>query len=119
MRIALVTDDGKTISPHFGQARQYLVFTVEQGQITARETREKGGCSHHTHQQSHEEASHFHLVESITDCEALIARGMGQRAYQAIQQNSIKPFITDIADAEEAVHAYLKGTLLNHLEKLH
>jgi predicted Fe-Mo cluster-binding NifX family protein len=116
MRIALVTDDGKTISPHFGQACQYLVFTVEQGQITARETREKGGCSH---KQSHEEASHFHLVESITDCEAIIARGMGQRAYQAIQQNSIKPFITDIVDAEEAVQAYLTGTLLNHLEKLH
>jgi predicted Fe-Mo cluster-binding NifX family protein len=33
MKIAAITDDGKTISQHFGRAPYYLVVTVENGQI--------------------------------------------------------------------------------------
>ncbi len=35
MKIAAITDDGKTISLHFGRAQQYLVATVENGQIVS------------------------------------------------------------------------------------
>ena len=41
MKIAAITDDGKTISLHFGRAQQYLVATVENGQIVNRELRDK------------------------------------------------------------------------------
>ena len=34
MKIAVITDDGKAISQHFGRAQYYLVATVENGQIT-------------------------------------------------------------------------------------
>ena len=46
MKIAAITDDGKTISQHFGRAAYYLVATVENGQIVDREMREKLGHSH-------------------------------------------------------------------------
>ena len=36
MKIAAVTDDGKTISAHFGRARYYVVVTVEDGKVTER-----------------------------------------------------------------------------------
>jgi hypothetical protein len=45
MKIAAITDDGKTISQHFGRASHYLVATVENGQIISRELREKLGHS--------------------------------------------------------------------------
>jgi predicted Fe-Mo cluster-binding NifX family protein len=45
MKIAVVTDDGKMISQHFGRAVHYLVLTVEDGKITRRELRDKPG--HH------------------------------------------------------------------------
>ena len=46
MKIAIVTEDGETISQHFGRAPYYMVYTVENGQITSREKRNKAG--HHT-----------------------------------------------------------------------
>ena len=46
VKIAAITDDGKTISQHFGRARHYLVFTVEDGRILQQELRDKAG--HHT-----------------------------------------------------------------------
>ena len=41
MKIALITDDGKTISQHFGRAPYYLVVTIDEGKVIDRETREK------------------------------------------------------------------------------
>jgi predicted Fe-Mo cluster-binding NifX family protein len=43
MKIATVSDDGKTISQHFGRAATYVVITVEDGSIVGRETRQKPG----------------------------------------------------------------------------
>ncbi len=46
MKIAVITENGKTISQHFGRAPYYLVFTIEDGKITNREMREKMGHQH-------------------------------------------------------------------------
>jgi predicted Fe-Mo cluster-binding NifX family protein len=46
LKIAAVTDDGRTISAHFGRARAYLVCTVDGGSVVAEELRDKAG--HHT-----------------------------------------------------------------------
>jgi predicted Fe-Mo cluster-binding NifX family protein len=46
VKIAAVTDDGETISQHFGRARYYKVYVVDDGTITGREMRDKAG--HHT-----------------------------------------------------------------------
>ncbi len=41
MKIALITDDGKSISQHFGRAPYYLVVTLEDGKEVNRELRPK------------------------------------------------------------------------------
>lgn len=43
MRIAAVSEDGVTISQHFGRALSYIVVTVEDGKIVPREQRDKLG----------------------------------------------------------------------------
>ena len=43
IKIAAITDDGQTISQHFGRAAYYAVLTIEDGKIIAREQREKMG----------------------------------------------------------------------------
>jgi len=37
MKIAVPTDDGKTISQHFGRARSFAIFEVENGEIVSKE----------------------------------------------------------------------------------
>lgn len=132
MKIAAITDDGTTISLHFGRAPYYLVLTVEDGQITSRELRQKLGHNQFASQPHEEEQhgpghgidpashdKHLQMSDAIADCEALLCRGMGMGAYQSMQARGIRPVVTDIEKIDEAVLAYAAGNLLDHTEKLH
>jgi predicted Fe-Mo cluster-binding NifX family protein len=55
VKIAIATDDGRTVSMHFGRAAHYAVLTVENGVVTARELRDKfspHGTAAGAHQES-------------------------------------------------------------------
>ncbi len=132
MKIAAVSEDGVTISQHFGRAPFYVVVTVENDAIIAREKRDKMGhtqFSGETHTEGEDprghgfdpaaQSRHARMVEAISDCQVLLARGMGMGAYEYLRSMGIQPIITEIVSIDEAVQAYLKGTLLNRVEKLH
>jgi predicted Fe-Mo cluster-binding NifX family protein len=132
MKIAIITDDGKTISQHFGRANYYVVLTVESGEIVEREMREKLGHKHfgqdhdHDHDPNHRhgfdaasQTRHVQMAQSIADCDALICRGMGVGAYESIKERGIRPVVTDFEMIEEAAVAYANGILIDHVEKLH
>jgi predicted Fe-Mo cluster-binding NifX family protein len=132
IKIAAITDDGETISQHFGRATYYLVATVENGRIVNRELRPKLGHGQFAHQ-PHEEGQHgsqhgmdpashnkhLQMSETIADCEALLCRGMGRGAYESIQSREIRPVLTDIAAIDEAVMAYVEGRIVDQVERLH
>jgi predicted Fe-Mo cluster-binding NifX family protein len=134
MKIAIVSDDKQTISRHFGRAENYIVISLEQGNITERKTVPKVGLCHtghhhgrHSHkadargsgfgQQSH--GRHEEMFENIKDCDIVLTGGMGRGAYLDLQDLGIKPIVTDIPDIETAVQAILDDTIINHTEKLH
>jgi predicted Fe-Mo cluster-binding NifX family protein len=127
LKVGVVTDDGQTISAHFGRAQYYLVYDIVDGTVRGKETRPK--ASHHQsgiephaegHHHGQEEASlHNNMLSNVRDCEALIARGMGWGMYEAITQSGLKPFLTEIASADQAIEAYIKGSLDDHTERLH
>jgi len=133
MRIAAITEDGQTISQHFGRAPQYMVVTVEDGKIVNRELRDKLSHAHFKdeHHQHSEEGGHGHgfgpqaenrhgrMAEAIADCEAVLCRGMGRGAYESMKSRNIRPVVTDIADITEAVMAYTGGQIVDHVDKLH
>ncbi len=127
MKIAVVTDDGATVSQHFGRAPYYAVFTVENGQVVAREQREKFAHHHgpgeHHHEGEHggpgADATHGQMLSPIGDCQILLAGGMGYGAYQSLQGAGIRPIITDVREIGEAVRQYLSGSLVDHAERLH
>ena len=126
MKVAVVTDDMRTISPHFGMARHYLVYDVVAGRIVGRETRDKpahGPGMHDRHRGGEPTPEmtgiHNSMLSSVADCAVLIAGGMGMPMYLAIRDAGMRAFITQMRDADEAVKAYLAGRLDNHLELLH
>jgi predicted Fe-Mo cluster-binding NifX family protein len=134
MKIAAITDDGKTISQHFGRASHYVVVTIENGRITWREMRDKLGHAqfenaeeHHDHRETSDRhgfgpaADHRHgrMAETIADCEAVLCRGMGSGAYESMRARNIRPVVTDIVDIDEATLAYTNGQIVDHIEKLH
>ena len=135
MKIAAVSEDGITISQHFGRAPYYVVVTVESGAIVSREKRDKMGHAQfvnepHAHDghgadaRGHgfdlaSQSKHERMASAIADCEVLLAGGMGAGAYESMRAAKIRPIITDIAKIDDAVGAYLNGKLVDHVERLH
>jgi predicted Fe-Mo cluster-binding NifX family protein len=132
VKVAVITDDGQTISQHFGRARFFLVATVEDGKLLTTELREKSG--HHTFAQA-EQPAHVHtgphgfdpasqgrhaqMLAVIQDCQVVLAGGMGQGMYQGLQQAGIRPVMTEIQSIEEAVRAFVEGKLPEHPDRVH
>jgi predicted Fe-Mo cluster-binding NifX family protein len=132
MKIAAITDDGKTISQHFGRAPYYLVVTVENGKITERELRQKLGHAHFSDQPHPEEPAgqphgmdafshnkHIQMADAIKDCQALLCRGMGRGAYESMRTMGIRPVVTDIITIDDAVMAYVQGNIVDQVDRLH
>jgi predicted Fe-Mo cluster-binding NifX family protein len=132
MKIAAISEDGATVSQHFGRAPLYVVVTVENGKIVNKENRDKAG--HHTfaagrHPEAEPGARHGYdagaqsrhaaMAQSIEDCQVLIAGGMGWGAYESLKSRGIETVVTDVQDIEEAVKLYLQGKLPNLMERLH
>jgi predicted Fe-Mo cluster-binding NifX family protein len=131
MKIALITEDGKTISQHFGRAPYYLVVTIDEGKVIDRETREKMGhnqFSGHGHEEGHGEhhgldngshGKHAQMADAISDCQVVICGGMGMGAYESMRRLNIQPVVTDMSDIAQAIQAYIDGVLVDHTERLH
>lgn len=135
MKVAAITDDGKSISRHFGRAPYYMIYTIEEGKITHKEMVDKLGHNHfhstepseeheHDHSQGHgmDSASHERhsgMATPIVGCKALICGGMGMGAYQSMKTLDIVPIVTDLTDLDQAVQAFIDGKLVDHTEMLH
>ena len=132
IKIAFVTDDGTTISAHFGRAKYYEVVQVQDGIVIHRERREKAGHhtfgqaeQHHDHgngQHGFDDASrdnHATMVTPIKDCQMMVAQGMGAGAYHHITEAQIVPVLTSNATIDDAVKEIISGTITNHTERLH
>lgn len=147
MKIAAVTNDGRSISAHFGRSRTYLVVTVENGAIVEREMRDKTACDHGHHEHGHDHAhdhdhdqdqnasgqaialtmsaaappvdGHTHAASVIADCDVVLSRGMGRGMYNNLRRVGVRAVLTDIVLIDEAIQAYIAGQLEEHPELVH
>jgi predicted Fe-Mo cluster-binding NifX family protein len=130
MKIAVVTDDHRTVSAHFGRALFYDVFTIENGKVVKKEAFEKPSHNQFANE-PHDEPGfshgqgplagrrHIRMLEPIKDCQILLARGMGQGAHDNLSQAGIRVIMTDIAEIENAIQAFITGQLEDHPDRLH
>jgi predicted Fe-Mo cluster-binding NifX family protein len=131
MKIAATSEDGTTVSQHFGRAPYYVVLSVEGGKVVGRETRPKAG--HHTFAATEHplapgerhgydagsQAKHATMAQSIADCQVLLVGGMGWGAYESLKSRNIQAIVTDVGTIDEAVKLYLQDKLPNLMERLH
>ena len=131
MKLAVITDDGKTISQHFGRALNYMMLTIEDGKITESEMRVKMGHNQFSAEGHHEHHGEWHcmdpashnrhaqMADAISDCQAILCGGMGIGAYESMSQLNIKPIVTEIRDIELAAKAFIDGKIIDRTEMLH
>ena len=126
-KIAFVTDDGATISSHFGRAMYYEICTLDGTTVVSRERVPKSG--HHSqgqhapgqeHQHGHGHGhDHGGMISPISDCTVLVARGMGMGAHNALRAMGITPLLADEQTIDAALEKYLAGSLVTNDRRLH
>ena len=100
MRIAVPYENGR-IFPHFGHTEQFKVYDTADGRITDTAILPAAGSGHGA-------LAALLQAQGVT---ALICGGIGGGAQTALAQAGIKLYGGVSGDADEAVNAFLNGTL--------
>ncbi len=119
MKVAIATDDYKSVTGHVGRCNGFLIVTVENGEIKETEERENKFTNHgrggHDHGQQHHgeehKTGHQRLAEGLKDCSHLICHGVGWRLVEDLTVAGIKPILTNEEDALQAALKLENGTL--------
>ena len=114
--IAVASDDGQSVAEHFGGASQYVVLGIDGGSIARREVREKpkhegrgigGGGRGQGKRRRIDEA-----LSTIRDCGTVVARSIGDRAFEGIEALGFRPLATDLETIDQVAQAAIVSTFL-------
>lgn len=104
MKIAVTSQNKKTITEHAGRCRKFWVFDIENNRIVNKQLLEL------PKQQSFHD-SYPHKAHPLDNIDVLIAGGMGEGLLMRLQGKGIKALITRQTDPEQAVLLYINGSL--------
>ena len=133
MKIAIVTNDGNTVSQHFGRSRYYRIINIYGDTIIDEGLRERGTghyAKDNTYSEHHDyrdqqgkhgfgadaDAKHATMAQEIADCDILIAGGMGTGAYQSFVRAGLKVYLTDRQSIDKTVGLLAQNNLKNLAE---
>jgi predicted Fe-Mo cluster-binding NifX family protein len=135
MKIAIASDDFKTISGHVGQCKGFIIYEIENGNIVGSEKRKNNFTLHSRGKQNSGRGNrhtggtgggrgsgngegnrqgHQRLAEGLSDCKYLVSLGMGWRLIDDLKSKGVTPIVTAVTDAEEAAIKASKGELVNN-----
>jgi predicted Fe-Mo cluster-binding NifX family protein len=104
MKIAVTSQNRKTITEHAGMCRKFWIYEVDEQTVKSKALLELP-----KEQSFHE--SHGDQPHPLDDIDMLISGGMGNGLSQRLRRKGITAVITAEADPDTAVAAYLEGRL--------
>jgi predicted Fe-Mo cluster-binding NifX family protein len=118
MKIAIASDDGRTITDHFGRSRGFVICNIENGRVIGREYRANVFTGHsNCHNETKGAADHHgSIFAALSDCVAVISHGMGRCAYDDMTRHGIDVYLTAETEVEPAVGLFLTGNLKHRPE---
>ncbi len=121
MKIAIPTNDQRSISQHFGRAKGFLIVEVQDNAIKNKvyQTNTMTAHVHRGVQLPDVEHHHSHegIFKALGNCNMVIAGGMGRRLYQDFADRNIQVFVTKETDIDKAIELYLNNNLDNNTDK--
>jgi len=119
MKVAVASDDGKTIASHLGRVRGFIVYEIGRAQVRRRKYHENAFTGHagRLSGAGHGPDRHGPILEALRGCRAVIAHGMGRRIHDDLQAAGIEAYIVDETDPDAALGNYLRGALVDHPDR--
>ena len=115
MTILIPTNDQQSIAPHFGRANGYVKLKIEDGNIQKQFFANRFTHHHNKQVQSH---SHKDLIDIFSDCEIVIAAGMGRRLFNEFKSANKKIYFSDPELIDSAITLLQKGNLSENHDHL-
>lgn len=112
MKIAVTSQNRKTVTSHAGKCRKFWIYEVEGNEVRTRHLLELP-----IEQSFH--ASEHDTPHPLDDVNVLISGGMGMGLQARLKQRGILAVATTETDLEHAVAAWLNGTLEEHPADMH
>ncbi len=103
MKIAVTSQNRKTVTGHAGRCRKFWIYDTVGAEVRSKTLLELPleQSFHATHGASH----------PLDDINVLITGGMGQGLQQRLRHKGILAVVTPVSDPDQAVQAWLNGTL--------
>ena len=115
MKIAMPTDDRKTLAGHFGRAGEFAIYETADGEAKLLEYRPNLHIRHAAaqHGQGQQAASggRGDFEEGLAGVETLICRGMGRRAEEACAAMGIRVLFTNENVLDDTAKKFARGEL--------
>jgi predicted Fe-Mo cluster-binding NifX family protein len=116
LRIAIPSDDERTISAHPGRSAGFLIYLIEGHQVRKEAFRKNPEAeSHASGPGDQAEANHQTydgMTKMLRDCDTVLAAGMGPSLLDNLESEGFQVIFTYETDAEEAVRALVEGKLI-------
>lgn len=88
-KIAFASSDGKQVDQHFGRARNFIIYEIQENGVSYLENRENNPpCQEF----QHSEKAIYKSVDLISDCKAIFVTKIGYGALSALHSKDIKVY---------------------------
>ena len=111
MKIAIESNDGKTIKSPFLPTKGYVVYDISESDIVGREYRESEAKG--KKQVGKRQPISIRTHSLLNDCSAIISRGMDRSNVDIYKKEGKDVFITFKTSAKDAVRLYLREQLIS------
>jgi predicted Fe-Mo cluster-binding NifX family protein len=119
-KVAIATNDLRSVTGHLGRCRSFIVVTIEDGKVITTEVRQNTFTHHqmaHEHHEhhGHGEGHHSHegLINGLRDCKFIVSQGGGWRIVEDLKIHNISTLFTDVDLIDEVISKLISGELEN------
>ncbi|MFW6357726.1 MAG: NifB/NifX family molybdenum-iron cluster-binding protein [Chroococcales cyanobacterium] len=112
MKIAVASQNKKNITEHTGHCLKFWIYDINDAQVTNKNLLELS--PEQSFHNSSENDSH-----PLDDVQVLISGGMGRGLVRRLERKGIEAIITQETDLDQAVSAYLDGSLVREEPECH
>lgn len=131
MRLAIASDDDRSVAQHFGRCFGFTVVNLDADGIRERQWMPQRATHHvlqstagHGHEHAHGDQhghehghggrhSHAGIVSLLQGCDLVVGGGMGRRIRDDLASAGIRTVITDISDVDDVIEAVRQDRLVN------
>ncbi len=107
--VAITSQNKKTVTNHAGSCRNYLIYTIEDDQVTNKQTLELS--TNETLKYTFHEDQSENPKNLLFDVDILLTGSIGSGGINHLARQNVTAYIIEEKDPELAIEKLIKGTL--------